>query len=233
MSTNYINESNLMSMSSNSTQRFSDRVKDYILYRPDYPETIINFLEKNCSLSSKFVIADIGSGTGKSTEMFLKNGNTVFGIEPNDEMRHAAESILENYQEFKSIKATAEITGLEGHSIDLVIAGQAFHWFHQSKTKKEFQRILKPGGYVILIWNERPVNQSGFMGEYDEFLIQNSIDYAEIDHRNIDEKALSAFYAPETFALQAFENQQIFDFDGLKGRYDSCSYAIPKMTPAI
>ena len=214
-------------MATDVTKRFSSRVKDYVLYRPGYPSKIIEFLVKNYGLTPHSIIADIGSGTGKSTEMFLKNGNKVYGIEPNEEMRHVAESLFNGNPDFISINARSEETGLPDKSIDFIIAGQAFHWFDPLETKKEFQHILKPRGKVILIWNEREPFQTGFMGEYDAFLYKYSTDYKEIDHRNVDETKIASFFSPGIFHEAKFDNSQVFDFDGLKGRYDSSSYAIP------
>jgi SAM-dependent methyltransferase len=214
-------------MSTDVTKRFSSRVDDYVKFRPGYPGEIIGFLEKNCGLKDSSIIADIGSGTGKSAEIFLENGNRVFGVEPNVEMRHAAETLYHGVPNFVSIDGRAEKTGMNPDSIDFIVIGQAFHWFNQEEAKHEFKRILKPGGYVLIVWNERERNQVGFMGEYDDFLVQYSIDYQEIDHRNVSEEALKKFYSPGDFSLKEFDYRQVFDFSGLKGRYDSCSYAIP------
>lgn len=214
-------------MTTNSTTRFSSRVKDYVLYRPGYPSEIIDYLVQNFGLNSDSIIADIGSGTGKSSEMFLDKGYQVYGVEPNADMRQAAEKLFEDNPFFISVDAKSEQTSLPDKSIDFIIAGQAFHWFDPIETKNEFKRILKPAGKVVLIWNEREPNQTGFMGEYDAFLYKYSTDYKEIDHRNINETKIAAFYAPGTFQKENFENSQVFDFEGLKGRYDSSSYAIP------
>ncbi len=214
-------------MATDVTTRFSSRVKDYILYRPGYPSEITDFLANNYGLTPQSIIADIGSGTGKSAEIFLKNGNKVYGIEPNEDMRLAAESLFRGNPGFISVSARSEKTGLPDKSIDFIVAGQAFHWFDPVETKKEFQRILKPGGKVVLIWNERETNQIGFMGEYDAFLYKYSTDYKEIDHRNVDETKIASFFSPGAFHEEKFDNSQVFDFEGLKGRYDSSSYAIP------
>ena len=213
------------------TKRFSSRIKDYILYRPGYPKEIISFLAEHCGLKSSSVVADIGSGTGKSAELFLENRNMVFGVEPNMDMRLAAENLFHDNPLFISINGTAEQTRLPDHHVDMIIAGQAFHWFDYTKAKVKFHRILKPGGYIILIWNERPVNQVGFMGAYDDFLKEYSTDYEQIDHRNVNETILAEFYAPDTYKLEEFQYKQVFDFTGLKGRYDSASYAIPAYDP--
>ena len=218
-------------MNTNPTTRFSSRVKDYVLYRPGYPSEIIDYLKNKVRLTPQSVIADIGSGTGKSAEMFLNNGNKVYAVEPNEEMRLAAENLFQDKSDFISIDARSEETGLPDKSIDFVVAGQAFHWFDPIETKKEFQRILKPGGKVVLVWNEREPNQTGFMGEYDAFLYKYSTDYKEIDHRNIDENKITSFLSPGTFQEERFDYQQVFDFEGLKGRYDSASYAILSSDP--
>ncbi|MGH2642903.1 MAG: class I SAM-dependent methyltransferase, partial [Chitinophagaceae bacterium] len=141
-------------MSLNSTKRFSDRVDNYIKYRTGYPQEIIPYLKEVAELNTGMQIADIGSGTGILTKLFLENGNTMYAAEPNDAMRNAAEHLLKNYSRFISLDGTAEQTGLDNESMDMIIAGQAFHWFDPVKTKKEFQRIAKTNSFVVLIWNE-------------------------------------------------------------------------------
>ena len=139
----------------NPTTRFSDRVENYVKYRPSYPKEIIPFLEKYYDLSGDKRIADIGSGTGIFSELFLQSGYSVIGIEPNDHMRRAAETRLGKYQGFTSRNHRAEQTGLRSHSLDMITVAQAFHWMEPIKTKKEFLRILKPDGHIVLAWNLR------------------------------------------------------------------------------
>src|SRR5581483_4013685 len=136
-------------------QRFSSRVNDYVLYRPGYPAQILELLKTECGLTGDSEIADIASGTGIFTRMLLENGNRVFGVEPNDDMRKAGESFLASYRNFTSVAGTAEATTLADHSVDFVTAAQAAHWFHRERARKEFVRILRPGGWTVLIWNER------------------------------------------------------------------------------
>src|SRR6266446_9260655 len=109
------------------TERFSNRVENYIRYRPGYPKEIIELLKAECGLFPQSVVADAGSGTGLLAKLFLENGNLVFGIEPNREMRAAGERLLQAYPRFTSIAGTAEATTLPGQSVDFVTAGQAFH----------------------------------------------------------------------------------------------------------
>jgi SAM-dependent methyltransferase len=216
-------------MASNSTTRFSDRVEDYVKYRPHYPEVILFYLRALYTFGPGWVVADIGSGTGISTELFLRFGNKVFAVEPNREMRSKAEELLAGYPDFTSVEGTAEETGLGGASVDLVVAGQAFHWFDPVKTRAEFVRIARPDAVVALIWNERLI-LSGFEREYEELILRFAGDYKTINHKNITDAQIGDFFHPRAFLLRSFENEQRFDFDGLKGRLLSSSY-IPKEGP--
>lgn len=210
-------------MTLKSTERFSNRVENYILYRPSYPNDLIKFFIEKNDLTEDTIIADVGSGTGILTELFLKNGNKVFAIEPNDEMRGAAERLLHHYSNFKSIPATAEKTSLESESVDLIIAGQAFHWFDFEKTKTEFARILKTGGIVALIWNDRKTGNSDFAKEFENLILRFAVDYDAVDHKNFHEEKLHPFFSGE-MKTKSFPNYQHLDFEGLKGRLLSASY---------
>ncbi|HEX8023298.1 class I SAM-dependent methyltransferase [Mucilaginibacter sp.] len=210
-------------MVTNSTTRFSNRVEDYVKYRPGYPVEIVRFLHDNYGLTQDKLIADIGAGTGISTELFLKKGYRVIAVEPNVEMREKAIELLDSYNGFIPKNGTAENTGIDSNSVGAIIAGQAFHWFDALKTRIEFKRILKPDGIVALIWNERKTT-STFEQEYDELIIKHGNDYVKVDHRNIDTEHIAAFFNPEPVHLETFANKQVFDFEGLKGRLLSSSY---------
>jgi ubiquinone/menaquinone biosynthesis C-methylase UbiE len=206
------------------TQRFSSRVENYIKYRPRYPPAVIETLTAECQLTPAARIADIGSGTGILTELFLQNGNHVFAVEPNREMREAGERLLQPYPNFQSVDGRAEATTLAERSVDFVTAGQAFHWFDLEPTRAEFQRILKPKGWVVLIWNERDTTSTPFLRAYEQLLEDYATDYAQVNHKNVDEKMLEDFYGTSAFKLKKFNNQQAFDYEGLKGRLLSSSY---------
>lgn len=207
------------------TRRFSSRVANYVKYRPSYPAAIIDLLATECGLTPDSTVADIGSGTGLLTELFLKAGNRVRGIEPNREMREAGEQLLRGYERFVSVAATAEATTLPDHSVEFITAGQAFHWFDRSRVGAEFARILKPHGWVVLIWNERRTDSTSFLRAYEQLLRTYSPDYAQVDHKQVDSDVIQAVLPTLTFKMRSFDNQQRFDFDGVKGRLLSSSYA--------
>jgi SAM-dependent methyltransferase len=214
----------------NSTTRFSGRVDNYVKYRPHYPKEIISFLEKETGLTKAWTVADIGSGTGISAELFLQHGNRVYGVEPNKEMREKAEELYHGFPGFISIDGTAEATKLEKESIDLIVAGQAFHWFDRAKAKTEFRRIARAGVWTALLWNERQT-RSEFEKGFEELVVKHAIDYTAVDHRNITDREIGSFFDPNPFQFQKFYNEQTFDPTGLKGRLMSSSYVPTEQQP--
>jgi ubiquinone/menaquinone biosynthesis C-methylase UbiE len=207
----------------NSTTRFSDRVADYIRYRPHYPAQIIDVLVQETGLKTAHVIADIGAGTGISSLPFIKNGNPVFAVEPNNEMREAAADYFRHHATFTPINATAEFTGLEANSVDYIFCGQAFHWFDKQKTKTEFHRILKPDGHIVLAWNRRD-EQDSFQIAYENLLVTHIPEYKKVNHKNITDEEIRSFLSPGVLHYHRLDNHQTFDFSGLMGRLKSSSY---------
>ncbi|MDD5543528.1 MAG: class I SAM-dependent methyltransferase [Acidobacteriia bacterium] len=206
-----------------TVSRFSNRAENYWRYRPGYPVELVEFLSRKCGLNRSSVIADIGSGTGILSELFLKNGNPVIGVEPNDEMRQVAELLLKNYPHFTSLAGTAEKTTLPSAGIDFVTAGQAFHWFDQEAARLEFIRILKPEGWLAVTWNGRRTGGNRFLVDYEKFLLKHGTDYAEVKRRYPEAAQMSGFFRGE-FKHAVFGNRQILGFEGLKGRALSASY---------
>jgi len=207
------------------TTRFSDRVAHYASSRPGYPQKIITSLQQHQNLRATDKIADIGSGTGLLSRLFLEQGNTVIGIEPNARMREAAEDYLSEYDAFISMEGHAEDCDLLNEEIDFIVAGQAFHWFAIEETRCEFQRILNPQGWVVLIWNQRLAAISDFAVSYEAFLHQHSIDYDRISKKYTDYTAIETFFSPSSYTEYTFSNQQNLNFEGLKNRMLSSSYA--------
>jgi SAM-dependent methyltransferase len=207
-----------------SANRFSDRVADYIKYRPGYPASVFDTLVAEGCLTSQSVVADLGSGTGILSAEFLVRGNIVFGVEPNAAMREAAESLLGSNANFRSVDGSAEMTTLPDASVDLIVAGQAFHWFDIANTRTECLRIIRPGGVAALLWNDREIDSTPFLAAYEQLLLDKGTDYAAVDHKNVTTEQLAAFFGNERFQVRAFPNEQQFDWDGLYGRAMSSSY---------
>lgn len=200
-------------------------MKAYLRSRPGYPKEVIDTLREECGLTSRSVIADVGSGTGLLTRLFLVNGNLVYAVEPNAEMRAAAEELLGDQPGFRSVDGKAEATTLTDDRVDFVTAGQSFHWFDRNLARSEFERVLKPGGWVALVWNDRDLQSSAFMQSYEDLLRRFGTDYHEVDHTIDAEVLLQEFYSPGPMKSNSFPNRQIFDYPGLEGRLLSTSYA--------
>jgi SAM-dependent methyltransferase len=209
---------------SNATSRFSDRVENYVRYRPGYPAEVLQVLKKECGLLPSHVLADIASGTGIWTRLLLENGNSVFGVEPNAEMRHAGERLLEAFAGFTSVAGTAEATTLADQGVDFVTAAQAAHWFDRGRARREFARILKPGGWLVLVWNERLTESTNFLRDYEQLLLTYSTDYKDVRHERTTD-AVNEFFDPAPYQERTFEMRQEFDYAGLEGRLLSSSYA--------
>jgi SAM-dependent methyltransferase len=208
-----------------ATQRFSNRVTDYARYRPSYPSGVVQLLRVECGLRPEHVIADIGSGTGLLSKLFLDNGNAVFGVEPNPEMRAAGEVFLQQYANFHSVSGSAEAMTLAPRSVEFITAGQAFHWFQPAAARAEFKRILKPGGWVVIAWNDRRMDETPFAREYEALLQRFGIDYKSVRDAYPEAQTIREFLNCRALGSRDLPNHQIFDWEGLCGRLLSSSYA--------
>jgi SAM-dependent methyltransferase len=209
---------------SNATSRFSDRVENYVRYRPGYPPEVLQVLKSECGLNPSQVIADIASGTGIWTRMLLENGNQVIGVEPNAAMREAGERLLAAFPKFTSVSGTAETTTLADQSVDFVTAAQAAHWFDRTRARHEFVRILKPAGWLVLLWNERVTDSTPFLRDYEQMLLTYGTDYQDIRHEHTTSE-INEFFDPVPFHERVFAMRQEFDYTGVEGRLLSSSYA--------
>jgi SAM-dependent methyltransferase len=209
---------------SDSKERFSNRVADYLRYRPSYPAAVIEFVRGECGLRPGNVIADVGSGTGFLSELFLKNGNRVYGVEPNEAMRQAGDEFLASFDGFTSVNGSAEATTLDDASVDFVATGQAFHWFDPNAARREFGRILKPGGWVVVIWNERLTDTTPFLRDYEALLREFGTDYARVRESYPGPEHMRDFFGGNAYRKHDLPNAQDFDFEGLSGRSRSSSY---------
>lgn len=206
-----------------SVARFSNRVENYVKYRPHYPQAAADLFRNELGVGEDAVVADIGAGTGISSELFLRNGNVVYAVEPNEFMREASREYLAGREKFHSVDGTAEAIPLADDFADLVTAGQAFHWFANEAAIAEFRRVLKPGGYIALMWNERQLDSTPFLSGYEKLIKEYSKDYAIIRHDQFDWDSIGKLLGGDV-TLANFPNPQVMDLEGIRGRMLSSSY---------
>lgn len=209
----------------NPTRRFSDRVADYVRYRPDYPRALPDWLRRELGMSTSWEVADVGAGTGISSRMLLDIGCRVVAVEPNAAMREAALVWPGENPRFRAVDGRADATGLADASVDMVAVAQAFHWFDPVATKREFARILRPRGMVAIWWNSRRLGGSAFLEDYEALLREYGTDYADVAERYADDATMRAWFGDALRGEARFPHSQSLNFDGLRGRLLSSSYA--------
>jgi SAM-dependent methyltransferase len=208
-----------------STLRFSDRVSNYVRFRPSYPGALLEWLRADHGLSASWIVADVGAGTGISSRLFLEAGHAVIAVEPNAAMRAAAVEALGSNPRFRAIDAAADATTLPDASVHLVVAAQAFHWFDPEAVRREWARILRPDGLALVVWNSRRTSGTPFLDGYERLLREHATDYDQVAERYADEAAMRRWFGAGFRAARSFENRQVMDLEGLRGRLLSSSYA--------
>ena len=208
-----------------STERFSDRVADYVRYRPDYPVAMLEWLQREHGVSPRWWVADIGAGTGISSKLFLDGGYRVIAVEPNEPMRLAAAQWLGDNPRFRIIDGRATAIGLDDASVDLIVVAQAFHWFDQDAAREEFRRVLGTNGLAAIIWNSRRLVGTPFLEGYEALLKTYGTDYTSVAERYGDEPSMRAWFGDGYLGMGRFDHGQWLDFDALRGRLMSSSYA--------
>lgn len=208
----------------NPTERFTGRVESYRRYRPGYPPNIVDLLRRECALTNNAAIADVAAGTGLLTEIFLAAGFSVTAVEPNDEMRAACAELEGRYPNLRCVAGTAESTGLPDQSIDLITVAQAMHWFDLDRTRTEFVRILKPGGWCAVLYNNRRLSGDPFHEAYEQILLEHSVDYKAVKESHVGRKRLAQFFAPSPMKCESLLNAQPLTLEALQGRVLSSSY---------
>ncbi|HLH35736.1 MAG TPA: class I SAM-dependent methyltransferase [Alloacidobacterium sp.] len=215
----------------NSAERFTGRVESYRQFRPRYPDAVAALLETERALNQSSLIADVAAGTGLLAEIFLARGYEVTAIEPNAEMRAACAALAKQYPRLRCVDGTAESTGLPSHSFDLITVGQALHWFDLSRTRAEFVRILRRGGWCAVVYNERRLGGDGFHDGYEKLLREFGIDYATVQRQHLTPERIPGFFAPSEMRRIALSNAQLLTLEGLEGRIVSSSY-MPQPEPS-
>lgn len=209
------------------TERFTARAGDYAKFRPRYPAVLFSWLTDNGVLTPSSTVADIGSGTGIFTRQISAFAGHVYAVEPNRAMREHSLREFRDTPGVTVVDGTAESTTLAAHSIDLVTAAQAFHWFDWDRARTEFGRILREGGRVLLVWNERLTTGSRFLEGYEELLVRHAVDYTTVDHRNVTPAVIGEFFSPGPVTAMEFPFEERLDEDSARGRLLSASY-IPR-----
>jgi len=206
--------------------RFSNRVKDYVRYRPSYPAELIGHLRAHAGLGPASEAADVGAGTGIFTRLLLETGARVFAVEPNDAMRGAAEAELSGHPSLTSVKGTSEQTGLEDGSVDLITCAQSFHWFEPVATRREFRRIARPRAWCALVWNMLAKDDSEFARDFHGISEKYGTDYESVRQRSMEvEASYPSFFGNKNWREHSFGNSQVLDLAGMEGRLLSASYA--------
>jgi SAM-dependent methyltransferase len=212
------------------TERFTGRVADYARFRPSWPEELLDALPEG-ALSPSATIADIGSGTGILSRQLARRAGALYCVEPNREMREHSVEYLSDCPNVRIVDGTAEATGLPGSSVDTITAAQAFHWFDRRRAKAEFLRIIRPGGWVVLLWYVRQTTGDPFLEGYEALLHRYAIDYREVDHRNITPGIIAEFFHPAPVSRFESAMTERMDLAGVQGRIASSSYSPPEGHP--
>lgn len=206
-------------------ERFSNRVENYVKYRPTYPREAIDFLYDIVGFKPESVIADVGAGTGIFSKLLLERGSHVIGVEPNEAMREAAIEAFRAEERYSAVSGSAEETGLSDHSVDFIVCAQSYHWFDKERARAEFRRILKPGGKVVLIWNSRKTSGTPFLEQFEGLLLTYGTDYEKVGHKSITLETLKPYFAGGGPHLDTFRVVQLLNEESLKGRLLSSSYS--------
>jgi ubiquinone/menaquinone biosynthesis C-methylase UbiE len=116
--------------------------------RPSYPVEAVQWLLGE----NPTTVLELGAGTGKLTRVMVDLGHDVHATDPDPEMLALLEA---NLPGVRTAVASAEEIPLGDASVDAVVAAQAFHWFDLDRALPEIARVLRPGGRVCLVWNQR------------------------------------------------------------------------------
>lgn len=207
--------------------KFSGKSDVYGKGRPSYPDELFKYLNREGYINTNTVAADIGSGTGIFSRQLSEYASKVYAVEPNDDMRAAAEKSMTDYGNIISVCGNSDNTGLGNHSVDIVTAAQAFHWFNRQSFKNECMRILKKDGIVILVWNDRDTSSEVISRNFEVNRRYCANFKGSSNGMDFENETFSDFFDGEVKKME-FENNLIYDYETFILRNASSSYAPKK-----
>jgi ubiquinone/menaquinone biosynthesis C-methylase UbiE len=202
-------------------------VEAYLAYRPRFPRGIITFLREHGGLPEGAVVADVGAGTGMLAEIFLDAGHRVIAVEPNGGMLEACRALAAQQPALRVVQGSAEATTLPDASVDLIAVGRAMHWFDWPRAHREFARVLRPDGWVLVASNGHSDSGGPISTRLSEILRKSRTDSAEADTTRDFEKRLRGFLDTSSWQRRTLHHAMTVDFATLLGYAESLS-AIPR-----
>ncbi|MEE1013816.1 MAG: class I SAM-dependent methyltransferase [Clostridia bacterium] len=207
----------------NNTKRFDGKGEIYAKARPKYATELFEYMKSELNIPQGSVFADIGSGTGIFTEQLLEKGYRVYAVEPNEDMRKQAEAKLSNNNFFVSVNGTDSNTNIADNSVDYISIAQAFHWFDADAFRKECNRILKPNGKIMIVYNSRDID-AACTKALAELRSEYNSEFHGFSNGISDEKCKAFFNGNcDVFRM---DNSQSYDKQGYVNRVLSSSYSL-------
>ena len=208
-----------------ATEKFSGRAQAYAAGRPGYAPAFIEYLYDRFADLAGATVADIGCGTGKFAALLLSRGTTVYGVEPNADMRAVCAEELRGFANFHLVTGDAENTTLAPASVDYVTAAQAFHWFDADRFAAECRRILRKDGKAVLLWNSRDP-ESTFKKALSRVLAAHCPDYHGFNNGLVrDDVRINRFFGGD-YARVAFDHPLHMSREKFTARCLSASYSL-------
>lgn len=214
---------------------FDNKAVLYAANRPSYSPHVLKYLQKDLGLAPTALGADIGCGTGQLTKILAGYFNLLYAVEPNESMMAECQKCLCGCKNVHYIHRCAESTGIIDHTLDYITVAQAFHLFHNTETLQELKRILKPNGYLIIIYNMKNHSSNLFL-KNEEVLLK----YCPLYKRNFHSmefktESFADCFTEDSYQYRQFsnDNTEYLDCDTFINRTLSASYAIPIENPSF
>ncbi len=208
-----------MSIEDVAARGFGSASDAYERGRPSYPAEAVQLLVDELGIAASSTVVDLAAGTGKLTRLLVPSGAGLVAVEPVASMRAVLAEVVPTAA---VVAATAEALAVADASVDAVVVAQAFHWFRMGEALAEVARVLRPGGGLAMLWNERDesvpwVAELSSLVRWDDRPVPS---YQGVDWPS----AVAAADAFEPMAHARFAIDQELDADTLVDRVLSTSY---------